>query len=407
MMALQAAGDRIAAAVAFLAPAVGVFAPKGMTVLLIVFALASLPRLSFRRLPPAVLGVLAALFVLAAWGALSSLWSLAPSDSLAVAARLVALSCAGLVAWLAASDAERPLAHWLLWGFVLAAVLLLVEILFRSPIRGLVQERPGSPELILTWWLNRGVTVIALLAWPAIVVAWRWRGWPAALAVGLLAAAAVFLGPQRSAYLAVLAGGLVFAAFWLAGQRFRLVLAGGLVLIVLTAPLVPRLLPAPEALQQSRPELTYSLIHRLHIWRFAADKTAMRPMTGWGMRSSRHLPGSEQLVPGAPGPARYLTLHPHNGVLQVWLELGFVGALAGAALVACLALGIGRAGDRFRAAAAGAVLASGFVFASLSYGLWQTWWFATLALAAAFLAAAGAQWRPDQAVDRVTNAPSE
>jgi O-antigen ligase len=78
-----------------------------------------------------------------------------------------------------------------------------------------------------------------------------------------------------------------------------------------------------------------------------------------------------------------LPLHPHNGALQVWLELGGIGALIAAALA--WSLGGAAARSRCPPAAAGA-LASAAVTAMLSFGAWQAWWIAAMLLAAAVCA---------------------
>jgi O-antigen ligase len=82
--------------------------------------------------------------------------------------------------------------------------------------------------------------------------------------------------------------------------------------------------------------------------------------------------GKVQFAPGA----ELLPLHPHNAALQIWLELGLVGAIAAAA--AMLALGRRIRGDRAtRAALAGTLLAACTV-GSVGYGIWQGWWMGAL-----------------------------
>ncbi|MEJ0067893.1 MAG: hypothetical protein WDO24_03180 [Pseudomonadota bacterium] len=75
-------------------------------------------------------------------------------------------------------------------------------------------------------------------------------------------------------------------------------------------------------------------------------------------------------------PQRYeqMPLHPHNGALQVWLELGAVGALVGAliALVVLSRLTPDRLAPAERAVGL-ATFATAAVELSLSYGIWQSW----------------------------------
>jgi O-antigen ligase len=83
-----------------------------------------------------------------------------------------------------------------------------------------------------------------------------------------------------------------------------------------------------------------------------------------------------------------MPLHPHNGVLQIWLELGAVGALLLGALVGCAFWQAASLASPPARAAASAAVASAVVIGCVSYGIWQTQWLAVLGLIAAFLAAA-------------------
>jgi O-antigen ligase len=83
-----------------------------------------------------------------------------------------------------------------------------------------------------------------------------------------------------------------------------------------------------------------------------------------------------------------MPLHPHNSVIQIWLELGLVGLILIAILIGLAWRGMthlrsGRAG----AAAVMATVASGFVVAQLGFGVWQGWWLATLGIAAIYVLA--------------------
>jgi O-antigen ligase len=74
--------------------------------------------------------------------------------------------------------------------------------------------------------------------------------------------------------------------------------------------------------------------------------------------------------------------------LQWWLELGLPGALIGAAFLTVLVAGIARhLPGRAEAAAGQGLLVAATVVAGVSYGAWQGWWIAALALSAALMAA--------------------
>jgi O-antigen ligase len=86
------------------------------------------------------------------------------------------------------------------------------------------------------------------------------------------------------------------------------------------------------------------------------------------------------------GPA--IPLHTHNAQLQLWLELGAIGAALAGVFFCWLAYGVVRLSQRSRAEAAmaAAALVSYLVIGGLSFGVWQEWW---LGLGAMTLIACG------------------
>ena len=102
---------------------------------------------------------------------------------------------------------------------------------------------------------------------------------------------------------------------------------------------------------------------------------ASNSILGYGFDSSR-------IVGQAPPPF----LHPHNGVLQVWLELGLVGVLLLAASAARAAKAAVQLATNNTVLAVFAATVSTFsVFWSLSFGIWQGWYVALAGLTAAAL----------------------
>ena len=72
-----------------------------------------------------------------------------------------------------------------------------------------------------------------------------------------------------------------------------------------------------------------------------------------------------------------MPLHPHNGALQVRLELGLPGTALMAALVAWIFAWAGQAARPRLTAAAACAAATGYMtIGSLSFGAWQSWWLA-------------------------------
>ncbi len=122
-----------------------------------------------------------------------------------------------------------------------------------------------------------------------------------------------------------------------------------------------------------------SLGHRYFIWRFALEKARERPLIGWGFDTSRDVPGGHDNVGWGK---ELMPLHPHNAVLQVWLELGVPGLLLfGAALWLLL-----RPPPEERRLVNGGLVARTTLLVMLlavmnaTFGVWQSWWVASLAM---------------------------
>lgn len=166
-------------------------------------------------------------------------------------------------------------------------------------------------------------------------------------------------------------------------------LALGAVALVLLLPALRLTGPAPFSLLRAAAEHSIALpeaaLHRTYIYDFVLDRIAERPLLGWGLGTSRALPGGRERVPDPRLPNHeLLPLHPHNGVLEIWVELGAAGALGFATAVWLVLMAIRRhAADRGSAAALAAAATGYMAIGLTAYGIWSSWWIETGILAAA------------------------
>jgi O-antigen ligase len=219
---------------------------------------------------------------------------------------------------------------------------------------------------------------LAILLLPAAALLFG-RGRPAfGLAISAIAAGAVLQLDDVSAKSALPASLLMAALLYWRPRIIARIAAALCVLFILTAPLtLPKLAQVPGLLAAAD-SFKPSAAHRLLIWSFSGDHIAERPLLGWGLDSSRAIPGGNQEV--RPG-QNWLPLHPHDAALQVWLELGAPGAALFALLVALFWLRLDRLpGPRLYAAAAGGSLTAALAPLFAAYGVWQEWWIGTLVL---------------------------
>ena len=378
---------------ALIAPTAAVLQSKAMAPIAIVaLLLAALAhRRETGRWPMPDGPALPCLLALAAWGAATALWAPDPRWALSAAGTLAGLALLGTAGARVVEEETAPARRALAWCILAGLALGLATALLdhatgqwvRATVRGLPGTRPG-----LEFGLKPAASVMALML-PLVLrvrlpAPWRWL---------LLAAGtgAILLLPGDTPKLAALAGFVAAALASLGGRAAAglaaLLLAGGL----LASPLrIPQLL-RPELAEKAPP----TALHRMLIWDFALERAREKPLLGWGMEASRSIPGGRDnpspesmarlgVVPEGsrawlrnPGVER-LSLHPHNGALQIWLELGAVGLLL--ASLAVLAMLWGAAPVVLGVAASAAV-----TFLA-SFGIWQAWWLASQALAAALAA---------------------
>jgi exopolysaccharide production protein ExoQ len=368
---------------AFLLGPIGFLAPLGLAPLLIVVALglAAIAVLE-RRLPAPPIDLAVGLTLLCTLGLSSVVWAIDPQQTMVRALRLVGECIEGVLLVDAASRLDATERRRILTGLALGlAVMIALAFTDAWLGRGLMRwlHGPLTPPTAS----NRGATVLALMMWPALVFLARTRGRWVALGGWALAASGIAVGLAASAHLALAVASVTFlAALRLRSAAARILLVAAPAL-VLAMPLVPLLTPPDQPLLP-RAMIKPSAMHRLVIWHFTDTRIAEKPLLGWGLDAARAMPGGKEfrILPNPSSQVeRYeqMPLHPHNGALQVWLELGGVGALIGALIVLVVLSRLTPATLAPAARAAGlASFMAAAIEVSLSYGIWQSWWIAAL-----------------------------
>ncbi|MBX3428456.1 MAG: O-antigen ligase family protein [Hyphomonadaceae bacterium] len=371
-----------------LLPAVAAGGAMALPVLLSLAGILSLGTGLFRQVlekRPVGLGILVAW---AGWAAVSSLWSPWDGPTAAKTCTLLALGIP-FIAAAAASEKSSALALWAaVAAFLVLSLLLGVEAAFDMPLNHAIQ--PDVPEGELNRNPSRGLIVLLALVWPIIgwLLAQRVTG-HAVLAVAI--AVICFLLSLQFDQLST-AIGFSFGAFALAIALFlpRLMILAtsfGLALWMLIAPFATPILVASPRLLESVP---LSWAHRIAIWRYTCARIMERPLFGHGIDAGRTT--TDMLVVRGLE-TRGIPVHPHSASLQVWHDLGLVGAVLAAALLVYGGWRLSRAfaHDRYAGAATTAVLAMFGLMANVGWSLWQEWWMATLLLTAALMGALGAR----------------
>uniref|UniRef100_B0T732 O-antigen polymerase n=1 Tax=Caulobacter sp. (strain K31) TaxID=366602 RepID=B0T732_CAUSK len=387
----------VAIFVVVMTPLLAYLAPLGFAPLMALAGLLALPalRLSRAAAPPLLI-----LVILALWAAVSLAWSPAAIDPSTLKGYGDIETLTGLKLFLqlatygAAVVALRGLSEpgarragaVLAWGMVALAVLTAIDSLAGAAIYQQLHAVTGEairPDVALVK-VSLSTYAMVLLFWPVSLILWRRSGARPilALAAGMIITSVI--GSSDACLVALAAGGAAWLLVRYLGRN------GAKVLVALVAaPFVLAPLAVLIGVETGFVAWLHKLVPpswdaRLNIWTFAADHIQNHPFRGWGLDASRTF-----------GPA--IPLHTHNAQLQLWLELGAIGAALAGVFFCWLAYGVVRISERSRgeAAMAAGALVSYLVIGALSFGVWQEWWLGLGALTLIACGLARATAEPD------------
>ncbi len=352
------------------APLVGVLSRRALFVLLpvgagILFAAflvsVSLSGSGLRALGGAVLTPLGgAVLFFAGWMGLSLVWT--PFPGAAGPRYGVTLSVALIAAFIIASIPERrsrPALYLLPGGLVVTAVLTLGMALF-----GPSSFRGGSE--FDSSLLERSVLTLLLLVWPALGALGLLGRWTLAIVLACVVALVIVATFAQIALAAFAIAAFVFACAATAPRRVARIAAAAFGALILLAPLLPFAL-APLA--SSVIAVGSSTVAAMGDWRSLVGGDGLQLVTGHGFDTARR-----GVVYG------YLPAHtPRTVLFEIWYELGVLGAIGLAIVVALGFVAAGRASLAV-APALLAGLAATLTVAVFGIATAQLWYITTIGL---------------------------
>ena len=334
--------------------------------------------------------------ILPAFAVLSSLWATVPENAAITGAKLLGYFLAAVAVVVVVdrlSDAKRrSVLIWAAVGLVTADLIVWLDVGMAGALSGLFKQAPFS-----TNFYSRGAAISACALLPIAVGLFRMSGSRQAFVFAAISLATVLVLANEAARLAAVLGVLVYVAV-----RWRGVLFWPVILLPLVAGILSPTFFANELSNSQLCSLfnsKKSAAHRLFIYQFSSRKIFEKPLLGWGMDSSRSIPGGNMMAqiydcryqegpPITHNMGEQIPLHPHNAALQVWLELGAVGVVIFVGLLGTLIVRWQRgfASGPGRPLIAG-LLTAIFLMYSISFGLWQSWLIFALILLCAIVRA--------------------
>ncbi len=255
-------------------------------------------------------------------------------------------------------------------AMVLLALTTCLDATLKASIYMVLHKVTGDPirpdQAIVK--IASGTYVLALLFWPCVRLldAWRFGGRNLVIAaIAMTTVVAAHLTGADAPIAALLLGGIAWLGVRALGKPFVRALIPLVSALFIFAPMVVLWGVRSGLFNWLHAIAPPSWDHRLNIWAFAANQIVEHALRGWGIDAARTFGGA-------------IPLHTHNAALQLWLELGSVGAALAAAFFAWILYRIAGWTDSERrdgAMATGSLVAY-VVIGGLSFGVWQEWWLA-------------------------------
>ena len=394
--------------IAFFAPFLGFIASKGLAPLVIIGSLFSVLILWVQSRTIKWLG-LPAFFILICfcfWALLSSLWSIDAVASSIGSARLFGNILAGgllFVTIINLTGAEKKLVlNFVLAGFLIVICIVIFEILLGGPLFITLKDQVFSIEQVRAgrlngiFWLNPIMVVLSLFIWPIALGMYKklfvslinkYSGLfviSGFIIILILSIIIAFASATLSLFCGIL-GAILILIF---GRRVAIIASIVIAIVSFSIPFGLNMLQDPIKQINSLIALPASAEHRIGIWKFTSDKAVENPIVGWGLNASKTIPGGEAFLYTKDGKqmGRSLPLHPHNVILQTWLELGLLGIILFVALcIFIIMTSVNHLRLKFESAAIFGQLVTILGIANLSFGMWQAWWIAAIWLSAGLM----------------------
>ncbi|NBJ11566.1 O-antigen ligase family protein [Microvirga arsenatis] len=275
----------------------------------------------------------------------------------------------------------RRMFRLLTWAFLIASIMILLELATGLALRRAIGLRADS------FIFNRPVLTLLMLVPP--LIAWFLsrgrRGWFYGLGLLLVFSATTLRSESDAAVLGLLIVGLSVPFAWYA-PRATCALAALAFLIAMgispiVGPITNHLIPASVhtmlASGHSR--------ERVALWTSFGAAVRKQPFLGGGFGVSPRMAETAVAQKVPVDQRRMLAIgHPHNAALQIWSELGAVGAVLALGIIFLILYHVARQ-PRAIGSVSLALIAGAAPVALVGHGAWQGWWAASLGAAIIWL----------------------
>lgn len=223
-------------------------------------------------------------------------------------------------------------------GFIFALTWLLIDGSTGGLISHLVFKY-GLNHYTGPFWLKSASSVLVLISLLVGIYFVSLRAYTLATIFAFTAAYAAYSIQSLSAAFGLIVS-LCLGCFYQAlGKSRKIVVSFVLIFAFLLPAWITISDIAPEDISphlNKSQASSYSIVYRAYIWDFTVDHILQKPILGWGIGASKRIGTDEVGVVVDPIFGNFgepIPLHPHNSILQIWLEFGLIGAFFACAII--------------------------------------------------------------------------
>lgn len=379
-----------------LLPAVMLAGAGGMALLMFVLGcLGVIGLIAHKAYTPPYPTWLVALAIFLGWAWLSQFWSAYPKvEGFSNAEKILVMGLVfPAVIWLWTQMRDHVLGDILrkaiVVSFFLGVALLFIDALSGFKISFLFDpmhegETYARRHADGVRNIGRGAVFAAVMIMP--IAGLIWERFEARIAVLIAMLAITVIGFKLNVTVAIFLPWLGLAFAYL-GRRYPTKTVKGLMVLaiamIMGAPFIAGLAQSVD--KEALRFLPMSWTHRLYMWEFLPTQILEHPFIGQGFDSARTF--NEQLVLPNGETVSLVSMHTHNAGLQIWLETGLIGALLAIFCVCQFFKPLSEfvTEKSMRGFGMSGFLISFIVTASLSFGVWQFWWWGSLVFGLAII----------------------
>lgn len=331
------------------------------------------------------------LLMIPLWGLVTALWAEHPASSLTMSLKVLALIILGLY-WCRFTlnlphGTRTSLITALITGLLFGLLFLLMDTWFGNPWQLFWRKTSAKA-------FAQGSLLISLVAWPTTLWILQRRYstyWRIALLTPLLISIFWILLQIDcdTSFIGLFIGVCVFLGTLSLPRLTSWAMRFFIPVLIISFPFISLFAFKPEHIPAYNTYLhTSSFLDRLYIWNDVATTILDHPWKGIGMDGTRYHEKTREfhswVYKDSTGKQKEIQtqrfgVHPHNAILQLWLELGFLGFILGILLPYQILFQIYRTNlFSIEKAVSAGLFTGSFLVVWVNLGFWQNWWISGL-----------------------------